>query len=58
MFFGPDPIAIAAFKNHDGITYVAKLKNGTLEPRAQPLKPFHPKDKVGSLKLDEIEDAL
>ncbi len=47
LFFGPDEMATPAFKSLDGISYVARLKDGTLEPRRQPMRAGGPKDRVG-----------
>jgi hypothetical protein len=59
LFFGPDEIAVPAFKPLDGITYVARLKDGSLQARRQPLRLGGPKDLMGhGMPTDHLKDLF
>ena len=59
VWHGPDPIAVAAFKNLDGITYLARKSDGTLDGRIQSMRATGPNDHIGAnLSVALLENCL
>ena len=59
VWHGGDSIAVAAFKNLDGITYAAQKSDGTIDARTQPMRVEGADDHIGSnLMTSFLEKCL